>query len=509
MRSLFSEIIVDNFAGGGGASTGIELATGRSVDIAINHDPAAIAMHKMNHPTTEHYCENVWDVDPEKACKGRKVALAWFSPDCKHFSKAKGGKPVEKSIRSLAWVAVRWARAVKPRVIMLENVEEFQTWGPLLKNNKPNPKRKGETFRYFVKALEECGYEVDWRELRACDYGAPTIRKRFFLIARCDGEPIKWPQATHGAPDSREVKEGHLKPWRTAAEIIDWNIECKSIFERKKPLCENTMRRIARGLKRFVLDNPQPFILQIGQQKFGGDRRVQSIHQPLATIVTKAESCLVAPTLIQYHKEQSEKEVRGQSIKKPLMTMDTSNRYGLVSAFITKYFAGGYTGAGAEVKEPLPTITAIDHNAIVMPYIMQMYGTSTGAPVTKPLATITAQGQHIAEVEAFLVKYYGHDDAQSILEPLHTVTARDRFGLVVIEEQEYRIVDIGMRMLAPRELFNAQGFPKDYIIEKDADGKHYPKSAQVARCGNAVPPPFAEALTRANLPEICGERKAS
>ena len=484
MRSLFSEIIVDNFAGGGGASTGIELAMGRSVDIAINHDPAAIAMHRANHPTTEHYCENVWDVDPAKACKGRKVALAWFSPDCKHFSKAKGGKPVEKSIRSLAWVAVRWARAVKPRVIMLENVEEFQTWGPLLKNNKPNPKRKGETFRYFVKALKECGYDVDWRELRACDYGAPTIRKRFFLIARCDGEPIKWPQATHGAPDSKEVKEGRLRPWRTAAEIIDWNIECKSIFEREKPLCENTMRRIARGLKKFIIDNPKPYTVQKNQK-------------------------LVAPTLIQYHQEQSEKEVRGQSVKKPIMTMDASNRYGLVTAFISKYFAGGYTGAGAEVKDPLPTITGKDHNAIVMPYLMQMYGTSTGSPVTKPLATITAQGQHIAEVEAFLVKYYGHDDAQSILEPLHTVTARDRFGLVIIEGQEYRIVDIGMRMLAPRELFNAQGFPKDYIIEKDADGKRYPKSAQVARCGNAVPPPFAEALTRANLPEMCGQRRAS
>lgn len=482
MKSLFSEIIVDNFAGGGGASTGIELAVGRSVDIAINHDPAAIAMHKANHPETEHYCENVWEVDPVKACQGRKVALAWFSPDCKHFSKAKGGKPVDKSIRGLAWVAVRWARKVKPRVIMLENVEEFQTWGPLLPNNTPDPEKKGRTFRYFVRALKRYGYDVDWRELRACDYGAPTIRKRFFLIARSDGKPIKWPEATHGSPDNLFVHAGTLKPWRTAAEIIDWNIECKSIFEREKPLCENTMRRIARGLKRFVIDNPKPFI------------------------VTKDDN-IVAPTLIQYHQEQSGKEVRGQSVEKPLMTMDASNRYGLTVAFVRKYFGGDYTGIGAEVKEPLPKITVTDHNAIITPYLMQMYGASVGAPVTKPLATITAQGQHIAEVEAFLVKYYGHDDAQGLLEPLHTVTARDRFGLVIIKGEKYGIVDIGMRMLTPRELFDAQGFPNDYIIDKDADGKRYPKSEQVARCGNAVPPPFAEALTRANLPELCNKNK--
>lgn len=487
MNSIFSEIIVDNFAGGGGASTGIELATGRSVDVAINHDPAAIAMHKANHPETEHYCENVWDIDPIKACHGRKVALAWFSPDCKHFSKAKGGKPVEKSIRGLAWVAIRWARKVKPRVIMLENVEEFQTWGPLLPDNKPDPEKKGRTFRYFVRALKRYGYDVDWRELRACDYGAPTIRKRFFLIARSDGKEIKWPEATHGSKDNLFVHSGKLKPWRTAAEIIDWSVECKSIFERKKPLCENTMRRIARGLKKFVLDNPQPFIIQ--------------------SIETKEKNRLVAPTLIQYHQEQSGNEVRGQSVEKPLMTTDASNRYGLVTAFISKYFAGGYQSAGAAVNEPLPTVTAIDHNAIVAPYLMCLYGASTGAPVTKPLNTITAQAQHIAEVEAFLIKYYGNDNAQSLSEPLHTITAHDRFGLVTLKGQNYQIVDIGMRMLTPRELFNAQGFPEDYIIDRDANGKYYPKSAQVARCGNAVPPPFAEALTRANLPELCKTEK--
>ena len=404
------ELIVDNFAGGGGASTGIELATGRSVDIAINHDPAAIAMHRANHPATKHYCENVWDVDPVEACAGRPVGLAWFSPDCKHFSKAKGGKPVEKAIRGLAWVAIRWAKLVRPRVIILENVEEFTTWGPLI-GNRPDPTRKGQTFRRFVHALKRYGYCVEWNELRACDYGAPTIRKRFFLIARCDGLPIVWPEPTHGDPSTLFVASGILHPWRTAAEIIDWTIPCPSIYDRKKPLCENTMRRIARGLRKFVLEHPQPYIVDD--------------H--------------IAPFLIQYHTEQSGKEVRGQAVEKPLMTADSSNRYGLVTAL--------------------------------------------------------------------LIKYYGQGEGQSLREPLHTITAKDRFGLVIVRGEPYQIIDIGLRMLTPRELFRAQGFPEDYIIDRDADGKHYPKSAQVARCGNAVPPPFAEALVRANLPEMCGEEE--
>ena len=266
-HNLWDEIVVDNFAGGGGASTGIKMAIGRDVDIAINHDPAAIAMHRANHPLTEHYCESVWDIDPKTATGGRPVALCWFSPDCKHFSKAKGGKPVNKNIRGLAWVALRWAATVRPRVIMLENVEEFKTWGPL-KNNYPDPEQKGRTFNCFVNALRRHGYKVDWRELRACDYGAPTVRKRFFLVARCDGKPIVWPEPTHGDPASIQVKTGLLKPWRTAAECIDWTLPCPSIFERKKPLAENTMRRIAKGLQKFVIDNPAPFIVQV---KHGGD----------------------------------------------------------------------------------------------------------------------------------------------------------------------------------------------------------------------------------------------
>ncbi|MFH5779083.1 DNA cytosine methyltransferase [Heyndrickxia oleronia] len=478
---LFREIIVDNFAGGGGASTGIEMATGLSVDIAINHDPAAIAMHKANHPDTEHYCESVWDVDPVKAVKGRKVGLAWFSPDCKHFSKAKGGKPVEKKIRGLAWIAVKWAIAVKPRVIMLENVEEFKTWGPLNEKGYPDESQKGKTFRSFVKALESLGYEVQFKELRACDYGAPTIRKRFFMIARCDGKPIVWPKPTHGDPNSLKVKAGKLKPWRTAAEIIDWSIPCPSIFDTRekikeqygikvvRPLSENTQRRIAKGLTRFVLENPQPFIVRIGQTGFGGDRLQYELDQPLTTITTKAEHCLVVPFLTSYHSETQPNEVRGLDVNKPIHTLDTSNRFGLVTAFIS-----------------------------------QQYKSSIGHTLNQPLGSITTVNK-ASLVTAFLIKYYGSDLGQSLNEPLHTITTKDRFGLVTVHGELYRIIDIGFRMLQPHELYPAQGFPKAYIFDKDYKGNLIKKTDQVAKCGNAVPPPFADALVRANLPEMCVE----
>jgi DNA (cytosine-5)-methyltransferase 1 len=461
------EIIVDNFAGGGGASTGIELAIGRSVDIAINHDLAAIAMHKANHPTSEHYCESVWDVDPVRAVRGRQVALCWFSPDCKHFSKAKGGKPVEKKVRGLAWIALRWASKVKPRVIMLENVEEFKTWGPLLKNGRPDSERKGETFNQFVAALRKLGYKVEWNELKACDYGAPTIRKRFFLVARRDGKPIRWPEPTHGNPNSVEVVTGLLKPWRTAAEVIDWSISCPSIFDRKKPLAENTLKRIARGIQKFVLENPKPFIVRIGQTGFGGDRLQYELDKPLTTITTKAEHLLVAPFLTSYHSETQPGEVRGLGLEGPIHTLDTSNRFGLVTAFIAQQFK---SSVGHTIEQPLGTVTTVNKASLVT---------------------------------AFLVKYYGTDVGQSCSDPLHTVTTKDRFGLVTIKGEDYQIVDIGMRMLAPHELFKAQGFPEDYIIDHDYEGNPYPKTEQVARCGNAVPPPFAEALVRANLPELC------
>lgn len=464
------ELIIDSFAGGGGASTGIEQALGRYVDIAINHDEAAILMHKTNHPHTKHYCENIWEVDPQEATKGQPVGLMWASPDCKHFSKAKGGKPVDKNIRGLAWVVVKWAKAVRPRVIILENVEEFKSWGPLI-DNRPDPERKGETFGQFVKALKRFGYKVDWRELRACDYGAPTIRKRFFLIARCDEQKIVWPESTHGDPNSLEVHAGLLKPWRTAAECIDWSIPCPSIFERKKPLAEKTLARIARGIQKFVIDNPKPFIVQIGQNGFSGDNRSYSLDQPLTTIVTKAEHCLVAPFITQYHSYGN--EVRGQEMDRPLMTQDTSNRYGLVTSHLIKF-----------------------------------KGDNIGQRANEPIQTITAGGMHFGEVRTFLMSYYGseNDIGQRLDEPLRTITAKDRFGVVTVQGQNYQIADIGMRMLAPHELFKAQGFPDDYIIDRDYTGKKYPKTHQVARCGNSVCPPIAKALVEANLPEMI-ERK--
>ncbi|MEK5070284.1 DNA cytosine methyltransferase [Sporosarcina sp. FSL K6-1508] len=399
---FFREIIVDNFAGGGGASTGIEMATGLSVDIAINHDPAAIAMHKLNHPDTEHYCESVWDVDPVAAVRGRKVGLAWFSPDCTHHSKAKGGKPVKQEIRGLAWIAVKWALAVKPRVIMLENVEEFQDWGPI-HEGKPVKELKGKTFQSFVKTLEVLGYLVDFRKLQACDYGAPTTRERLFMIARCDGKPITWPEPTHRDPQSLAVQSKRAKPWRTSSEIIDWSIGAPSIFERKKPLVPNTLKRIERGLKKFVMEADNPFMA----------------------------SDDVAAYLISYYTERTESEVRG-------LSLDT------------------------------------------------------------PLHTITAGGNRFAIVYAFLTKYYGQSTAQGLNEPLHTITTKDRFALTTCITNGKQIVDIGLRMLQPHELFAGQGFPKSY---------QHPgtKAEQIKRVGNSVPPPFADALVRANLPEMSVE----
>nr|DAZ35834.1 MAG TPA: DNA cytosine methyltransferase [Caudoviricetes sp.] len=542
---IHGELIVDNFAGGGGASTGIEIATGYSVDIAINHDPEAIKMHKANHPNTKHYCENVWSVDPVKACNGHPVGLAWFSPDCKHFSKAKGGKPKDKNIRGLAWVASRWAGLVRPRVIMLENVEEFKTWGPLNRRHHPIRAKQGKTFERFVQQLRDLGYEVEFRELIAADYGAPTMRKRFFMVARCDGKSIVWPEPTHAPADSEEVKKGLLKPYVGAYTQLDFSLPCPSIFDTSeeikekygiravRPLAQKTMDRIARGLKKFVLENPEPFIIQcnhggerrpndirepmptitgkhgygivepymvqckynneaqdvqkpigtlttvgshllvepymvqIGQTGFTKDRS-KDVREPLTTIVSKNEHCLISPTLIQYHSETAQGEVRGQTIKDPIMTVDGSNRYGLVTSFLSKFYK---SGIGQDEREPLHTIT-----------------TSAG---------------HFGEVRAFLIKYYGDATGQDIEKPLDTVTSRDRFGLVTIEGVDYQIVDIGLRMLEPKELYGCQGFPDDYLIDHDYTGKTYPRSEQVRRCGNAVCPPIPAALVRANLPELC------
>ena len=541
---LFKELIIDNFAGGGGASTGIELATGRSVDVAINHDPDAIAMHKMNHPDTKHYCESVWEVDPRKAANGLPVGLVWLSPDCKHFSKAKGGTPVNKNIRGLAWVAVRWAATVKPRVIMLENVEEFKTWGPVV-DGQPCPKRKGKTFQSFTRALERQGYNVEFKELRACDFGAPTIRKRLFMVARRDGSTIVWPKPTHGAPGTPEVKSGKLKPYRTAAECIDWSIPCPSIFERKRPLAENTMRRIAKGIQKFVIEAERPFIVTCNHA--GEHFRGQGVDDPFKTIVASRDAHgVVQPVLTPFITEHANaSSQRNMSANEPLRTQCAAVKGGhfavvapviarqfgksvghaidepagtitaggggksqLVAAFLEKAFGGNYTGPGVSMVEPAHTVTTVDHHRLVTSNLVKLRGTCQhGQPVTEPMPTITAGGLHIGEVRAFLLKYYGTNIGHACDEPLQTVTTKHRFGLVTIQGVDYQIVDIGMRMLEPHELFKAQGFPDSYIIDVDPNGKRIPKAKQVARCGNAVPPPFAQALVEANLPELCTQRK--
>ncbi len=537
-------LFVDNFAGGGGASTGIELATGYSVDIAINHDPEAIKMHKANHPNTKHYCENVWAVDPVKACGGHPVGLAWFSPDCKHFSKAKGGKPKDKNIRGLAWVACRWAGLVRPNVIMLENVEEFKTWGPLNRRHHPIKSKQGKTFEKFVQQLTELGYEVEFRELVAADYGAPTMRKRFFMIARCDGKPIVWPEPTHGPADSEEVKAGLLKPYVGAYTQIDFNRPCPSIFDTSeeikekygiravRPLAPKTMERIAKGMKKFVLDNPEPFIIQCNH---GGERRPNDIREPMPTITGKHgygiveptlapymgtnttnhpggnckdpihtittgnQQCLISPALIQYHSETTQKGVRGQTIKAPILTVDGSNRYGLVQSFLKQ--------CTDEKKKEIPTakdsLKTDSDDLLQSSCLIQMNNHCDGKNIKDPIPTITAGDGHFGEVRAFLIKYYGQGTGQSVKDPLDTVTSRDRFGLVTIKGVDYQIVDIGLRMLEPRELYGCQGFPDDYIIDHDYTGKTYPRSEQVRRCGNAVCPPIPAALVKANLPEMC------
>lgn len=584
--NLLDEIIVDNFAGGGGASTGMELATGRVVDIAINHDPDAILMHRTNHPHTTHYQASVWDVDPVEVCRGRPVGLAWFSPDCKHFSKAKGGKPVDKNIRGLAWIVLRWAGTVRPRVIILENVEEFQTWGPVRKG-KPVKKLTGQTFRKWLDQLRNLGYDVEWRELVAADYGAPTTRKRFFLIARCDGRPIVWPTPTHAPADSPEVKAGLRKPWRSAAEIIDWSLPTPSIFDTKesirekynltaqRPLRPNTMARVARGVDKFVIKTASPFLVVVNHS---GEFRGQDPGEPLQTVTAKhgygVASPVLAPwtvtnttnstghpvsepvdtartgggggqmflsaSLVQYHTEQGER-VRGQGLDTPLLTVDASNRYGLSAVCLEKYY-GTATGqgageplhtitakdregvvaaslskfyggvVGAEMSQPLPTVTSIDHNAVQMAHMVKLKGTNLGGPVSEPVQTITAGGGHFGVVSTVVAPVSPGADLKNwpkIRELLNTYCGYDlkenEVILFQIAGSLYYLADIGLRMLTPRELYRANGFPDDYIIDRDYTWKEYGKAKQVARCGNAVPPPFATALVRANLPEWCGQ----
>ena len=654
---LGSELIIDNFAGGGGTSTGLEQAFGRPVDIAINHDPEALAMHAANHPHTTHLCESVWDVDPIKVTGNRPVGLVWLSPDCKHFSKAKGGKPVEKKIRGLAWVTLRWAAKCKPRVIMLENVEEFKTWGPLLiaadGSAKPDPAKKGKTFDSFIRQLRAHGYTVDYREMRGCDHDTPTIRKRFFLVARRDGIAIKWPEPTHGAPDSIGVRAGKLLPYRTAAECIDFSLPCPSIFERDRPLAPATLRRIAKGIMRYVVDAADPFIVGAGGparageprpagKPFGtllarndsyfcaptivpvthqGGDRTESIGEPFRTITGahRGEKALGVATLVQVgYGEREGQAPRALDIEKPLGTVVGESKHALVSAVLvdaahgevspggvkrwgtgahdveaplgtvtasgnkavaTAFLAKHYTGVvGSDLADPIGTVTACDHHSLVTAFLtehanasnqrvmpadeplrticaqvkgghfsmvsahitkfrtgatgsdmntplptitagpkenpagaphalgivtsnlVKLRGTSTAAGTDEPLGTVSAGGQHHAEVRSFLLAYYGASETHSLTDPLNTVTSRDRFGLVTIQGQDYQIVDIGLRMLQPRELFRAQGFPDDYIIGDDpAQGLKLTKSAQVRMCGNSVCPPMAKALILANF----------
>ena len=584
--NIFDEIIVDNFAGGGGASTGIELAAGRPVAIAINHDPDAILLHKTNHPYTEHLQASVWDVDPVAVCSGRPVGLAWFSPDCKHFSKAKGAALVDRNIRGLAWIVLRWAALVRPRVIMLENVEEFQTWGPVRKG-KPVKSKAGQTFQKWKKQLSDLGYAIEHRELVAADYGAPTTRKRFVLVARCDGKPIVWPEPTHGPRDSEAVKAGKLLPWRSAAEIIDWTIPGYSIFDSKqeilerygvkvvRPLAENTMRRVIRGVDKFTIRSGEPFIIQ---QKF--DNQAQDISRPLTTVTSVGahELCkaimepftfsntggsvgadagdpvhtvrtggggriLSAANLIQYHTEQTE-NVRASGMDVPINTVDASNRYGmscanlveyygngvpldlsepmhtvtahdreaLVSAHIQKYFDGGYKGCGDRADAPLSTVTASQRHGVCAAHIAEFKGQDIGQSVASPLRTITASAGEFAECRAWLAKANGGNLGHwpEIRELLNRHCGyrlkEDEVILLMIRGIVYYIADITLRMLTPRELYNAMGFPPDYIIDRDYMGNSYGKTKQVARCGNAVCPPLAEAMVRANLPEWCGEK---
>lgn len=523
--NIFDEIIVDNFAGGGGASTGIELATGFPVAIAINHDPDAILMHKTNHPYTEHLQASIWDVDPFQVCAGRPVGLAWFSPDCKHFSKAKGAALVDRNIRGLAWIVLRWAGTVRPRVIILENVEEFVTWGPVRKG-KPVKAKAGQTFKKWVTQLSDLGYEIEHRELVAADYGAPTTRKRFVLIARCDGQPIVWPERTHAPRDSEDVKSGKYLPWRSAAEIIDWSVPMYSIFATKqeikekygvnavRPLADNTMRRIIRGVDKFTIRSGKPFLVS-------GN----------------------AANLIQYHTEQTE-SVRANGLDVPINTVDASNRYGLtcanlveyygngvpldisepmhtvtahdreaiVSAHIHKYFDGGYKGCGDRADAPLSTVTAMPRHGVCAAHVVEFKGQDIGQNPDKPLRTITASAGEFADCRAEMIKAggseLGHWPEVRALLNRHCgyEMADDEILLLEIDGVHYFIADILLRMLTPRELYNAMGFPPDYIIDRDYLGNEYGKTKQVARCGNAVCPPMAEALVRANLPEWCAEK---
>ncbi len=515
LRLHDDELIIDSFAGGGGASLGIEWALGRSPHKAINHDKGALAMHAANHPLTEHILGNVWDQKPREVCGDRRVALAWWSPDCTHHSNARGGKPRDKNIRGLADVAITWAREVRPRVNVIENVREFATWGPLDERGHPIPNLKGMEFRRWWREWEELGYRVEMRRLRACDYGAPTSRERLFIIARCDGDPIAWPEPTHGPG---------LLPYRTAADCIDWSLPCPSIFMSKeegklwnvrRPLVEATLRRIGTGTWRYVINNAQPFILPLTNHDRSNRSRGIDELLPTITSANRGELAMVAPTLVQTgYGERQGQAPRCLDIEAPLGTVvGGGQKHALVAAFLAKHYGGGPNGnqsGGAQgAVRPMGTITSQDHHALVASSLVKLKGTcADGQPMTVPLGTVAAQGTHFAEVRAFLIKYYGSDQDPRLEEPLHTITSKDRFGLVTVHGEEYVIADIGMRMLVARELFTAQGFPQSYIIDPVVDGKPLGKTEQVEKVGNSVCPPLAAAIVRANFADVAAARVA-
>lgn len=585
------EIIVDAFAGGGGASLGIEMALGRSPDIAINHDPVAVAMHKVNHPNTVHYIEDVYDVDPVAVCQGRPVGMAWFSPDCTEHSKAKNGSiKRDKKIRGLADIVVVWAQAVRPRLIFLENVEEWWDWGPLDDDGKIDKARKGLYRKRWWRRLEALGYELDMRIMRACDFGAPTSRRRLFIIARCDGiaPSQSWPTPTHGP--------GTELPYRTAAECIDYTLPCPSIFMTKKearaftkatgirckrPLEETTMARIRRGIYKFVLNCAKPFIVPVTHQ---GDHRVHDIDEPVRTVtaanrgelalvtpylaqtafgegkgktkrrgsgahaataplptVTASSTgfAVVAPTLIQTgYGERPGQAPRCLDLHAPLGTViaggngNGNGKHALVAAYLYKGFGdenrqGGFTG-GQAIDKPISTVTCRDHHQLAVSHLVKLRGTSeahlgNSQDARTPMPTVVANGNHIGEVRAFLTKYHaantdgGAGRCGSLFDPMATIDTANRFGIVYVEGEEYQIADIGMRMLEPRELYRAQGFPDSYIIDPvvtytTPKGKvktgPMPKTMQVEKCGNSVSPPIAAAIIRAAFSVQAARRAA-
>ena len=519
-------MIIDCFAGGGGASVGIEMALGRPVDIAVNHDPQAIRMHKTNHPDTLHLTEDIFKVDLKKYVGDSHVDLMWASPDCTSHSKAKGGQPRKQGLRILPWAVYKHAKKILPAVMIIENVEEIQQWGPLDKDGKPITERKGEDYRRFICAMQSLGYDFDSRELVAADYGAPTTRKRWYAIFRRDGRSIVWPEPTH----NKTGTDGKEK-WVPVSSVLNFSDLGKSIFGRKKPLAENTMRRTARGLEKFVFRNPEPFIIQVnhsgdsfrGQKvndplptitqkhgfgvitpvgapfidkTFGGNYKGSGsgMNHPLSTITTVDHNRLITPLLIQYHSETTKNGVRGQAVTDPLQTIDTSNRYGMVIAFMEKFYK---SGVGQSLTEPIHTITTSPGHFGQVSVIAVDWKQLQAAGVDEEVV------QKATWVSQFIMEYYGTGTGQSIDSPLHTIVTKDRFALITVLGSEYVILDILLRMLTAEELKLAQGFPKDYIIDRDYNWKKYPVCEQVKRIGNSVVPIMAKVLVEAN----CGYLK--